>query len=48
MIQELTLGEGERPDSSSQCLKFMFELFILLVFAGGKDISGLVIVFQVL
>ena len=36
MTQELTVDEEESPDSSFQCLKFLFELVTLPVFAKGK------------
>lgn len=38
--QKLPVGEEERCDSLFQCLQFLFELFVLLIFAKEKKISG--------
>lgn len=39
LIQKLPVGEEERCDSLFHCLQFLFELFVLLVFAKEKKIS---------
>lgn len=36
LIQKLPVGEEERCDSLFHCLQFLFELFVLLIFAKEK------------